>query len=73
MRTVTHKSGMREYVPDEKDLRLKEGEDLVGAVVELARIVRLLDKRLVALEPDMARHQQLVRGSWKKPKANRRP
>lgn len=62
MRTVTHKSGMREYVPDEKDLRLKEGEDLVGAVVELARIVRLLDKRLVALEPDMARHQQLVRG-----------
>ena len=62
MRTVTHKSGMREYVPDEKDLRIKEGEDLVGAVVELARIVRLLDKRLVALEPDMARHQQLVRG-----------
>ena len=62
MRTKTHKSGMREYVPDEKDLRMKEGEDLVGAVAELARIVRILDRRVLALEPDMTKHRQLVRG-----------
>ncbi|MEI6632834.1 MAG: hypothetical protein WCP22_03335 [Chlamydiota bacterium] len=50
-KTIIHRSGMREHVPDERGFRLKEGEDLGPALLELAREVRGLDRRISNLEP----------------------
>jgi hypothetical protein len=50
-KTVIHRSGMREHVPDERGFRMKEGEDLVPALLELAGVIRAHDARISRIEP----------------------